>query len=1248
MSLRPWLSGFRARLNHQRSRRLTGNRRSRTEQLEQRALLSATALVIGTDLTVLTDAAEDVTVLANATTGNAEVLIDGTVLSAGSTVPASLLTGLTIVTGSANNQINLSGVTAGVFTSLASIDVNSGDGDDVIIGTTDVASTLSGGDGNDSITGGSSAEVILGGDGQDTIDGGDGNDDINAGDGDDSVTAGAGDDTVTGDDGDDTVFGGAGNDSVLANNGADSLFGEAGDDTLNGDGGFDSIDGGTGNDTVFGGADNDTLSGGDGDDLLNGQAGDDIANGDAGNDTALGGGGSDSLNGGTGDDILNGQSGNDNIVGLDGDDSIYGGSGSDELFGDGPDTVSTAFGDDIIRGNSGNDSIIGGSGSDALVGGSGNDLVRSTFEVLASEVAPPPAPPVPPPTNPGTSIFDDAVDSGTGTDVGALAPLNNGPGDGTLDINSVNAFGTFGSFTSPTFFDGTANYDPVGAQVAASTVFNSAVYFRAGATGQREVLETVASGSESTIRSNPTEANSTFTIGSLNFALTQTLEPVFDSIGVQNGTLLTQTYVVTNTSMTSSDFELVRYVDGDLSFDGSIQDGGGRLSLPTGEEILFETDAGGDPATATTFFGITGLGGSTPSNGRFEVEHFSVLQGNIEAGLALSDAFTDFGVSVDTDMDDFVDAGSEYDLALGLLNSFSLATGEIGTYTTHTLYGTGAPNAVAQNSPPIASDDTATAITDTGGTVTFDIVSNDNDSDGALDFSTVTIVTQPANGTAVSLGNGLIEYTANVGFNGVDTFQYTIADNFGAVSAPATVTVTVNTLDNGGDTITGSDGDDTLVGSVNDDFINGNAGDDSISAGGGNDTVLGGSGRDTIDGGAGDDSLDGQGGADSVSGGDGNDEIIFEGDEDGNDTIFGGNGADTVTVNTGVTDDTLAIGQDALGRVMITEGSSTLIVDPSISIVNVNGQAGTDMITVGDLSGVPLSALTVDGGVGPDTIDATGLISGSVRVRLRGGDGNDTITGGVSGDSLFGDAGDDSIDGGAGNDSIQGGDGNDIINTQDGDDTADGEAGNDSITGGAGNDSISGGFDSDTLVGNEGDDTLRGGFGNDNLNGNSGNDSLDGSFGRDSISGGSGNDVADGGGDADLINGQGGNDTIRGDHGDDTLNGQEGNDEIVGGDGDDNIMGGAGRDGLAGNDGDDLIQGQGGADTLRGNDGNDTLRGGGSNDTLIGDQGDDTLDGDSGDDLGVTGEGADTTLDLETIDESFILTPFQLTQIDGI
>ncbi|MDA1166409.1 MAG: hypothetical protein O3B13_25215, partial [Planctomycetota bacterium] len=371
MSLQSWLSGFRARLHNSRVRRVARNRtsspRQMTQQLETRTLLTATALVIGAELTVLTDAAEDVSVQANGTTGRAEVLIDGVVLASGSTVPASSLTSLTIVTGSGNNQIDLRGISVGVFTSLASITVDAGDGEDTIIGATDVASALSGGDGNDSITGGSADDTLMGNDGQDTIDGGDGDDDINAGDGDDSVIGGAGNDTIVGDDGDDMVFGGDGDDSIIANNGADSIFGEAGNDTLNGDGGFDSIDGGDGNDVVFAGADDDTVSGGLGNDTITGNSGDDILNGDAGADLLNGSIGNDLLDGGADGDLVNGNSGNDTLLGNTGNDTAFGGSGKDLL--DGGD------GDDTLRGQSGNDTLIGGIGSDRLDGGNGADLL---------------------------------------------------------------------------------------------------------------------------------------------------------------------------------------------------------------------------------------------------------------------------------------------------------------------------------------------------------------------------------------------------------------------------------------------------------------------------------------------------------------------------------------------------------------------------------------------------------------------------------------------------------------------------------------------------------------------------------------------------------------------------------------------------------------------------------------------------------------------------------------------------------
>ena len=106
MSLRPWLSGFGARLAKGSNSRIVRQRMARTgrpdqmvQQLEERTLLTATALAIGTDLTVLTDAAEDVTVRANTVSGNTEVLINGTVLASGSTVAAGSLTSLTIVTG---------------------------------------------------------------------------------------------------------------------------------------------------------------------------------------------------------------------------------------------------------------------------------------------------------------------------------------------------------------------------------------------------------------------------------------------------------------------------------------------------------------------------------------------------------------------------------------------------------------------------------------------------------------------------------------------------------------------------------------------------------------------------------------------------------------------------------------------------------------------------------------------------------------------------------------------------------------------------------------------------------------------------------------------------------------------------------------------------------------------------------------------------------------------------------------------
>jgi len=91
---------------------------------------------------------------------------------------------------------------------------------------------------------------------------------------------------------------------------------------------------------------------------------------------------------------------------------------------------------------------------------------------------------------------------------------------------------------------------------------------------------------------------------------------------------------------------------------------------------------------------------------------------------------------------------------------------------------------------PLANDDSAS--TDEDNAVTINVVGNDTDVDGSIDPATVTLSSLPANGTAVSNGDGTVTYTPDTDFNGTNTLTYTVKDNLGAVSDPATVTVIVD------------------------------------------------------------------------------------------------------------------------------------------------------------------------------------------------------------------------------------------------------------------------------------------------------------------------------------------------------------------------------------------------------------------------------------------------------------------------
>jgi hypothetical protein len=111
------------------------------------------------------------------------------------------------------------------------------------------------------------------------------------------------------------------------------------------------------------------------------------------------------------------------------------------------------------------------------------------------------------------------------------------------------------------------------------------------------------------------------------------------------------------------------------------------------------------------------------------------------------------------------------------------ATSNVGSVTV---------NVTSDNEPPVAEDDSAQ--TDVESAVTINVLENDSDPDGQLVPQSVTIVQDPANGTATVDEEGNIVYTPNAGFQGSDTLQYTVRDDDNVESNMAVVTINVNPL----------------------------------------------------------------------------------------------------------------------------------------------------------------------------------------------------------------------------------------------------------------------------------------------------------------------------------------------------------------------------------------------------------------------------------------------------------------------
>lgn len=198
----------------------------------------------------------------------------------------------------------------------------------------------------------------------------------------------------------------------------------------------------------------------------------------------------------------------------------------------------------------------------------------------------------------------------------------------------------------------------------------------------------------------------------------------------------------------------------------------------------------------------------------------------------------------------------------------------------------------------------------------------------------------------------------------------------------------------------------------------------------------------------------------------------------------------------------------------------------AVSVLEITGSAGADVITVLNSGGVFATPILFTGRGGNDRFDAS-LATGST-----------TLLGGAGGDTLMGGADDDFIIGGSGKDVLSGGIGADRLYGRSGPDTLAGGDGNDTLRGGSGRDAIYGGQDSDILNGGGGFDTISGGDGTDRIFGGAGKDLLDGNDGDDTLFGGGG---------ADDIAGGLGNDTLNRVFRNDAFNQFVGRDTLIGG-----------------------------------------------------------------------------------------------------
>ncbi len=199
------------------------------------------------------------------------------------------------------------------------------------------------------------------------------------------------------------------------------------------------------------------------------------------------------------------------------------------------------------------------------------------------------------------------------------------------------------------------------------------------------------------------------------------------------------------------------------------------------------------------------------------------------------------------------------------------------------------------------------------------------------------------------------------------------------------------------------------IGSTEKMIVNGLGGNDIIKATGldaglvklraygdeGDDEIFGSQGDDYLKGGSGDDLIVGNRGDDKMYGGSGDDTMVWN-NGDGSDRMDGDSGHDTVQVN----------GADGAGDEFEIRSNGDHVEFERVNL-------GPFTLDIRDTE-----QLEVRGQGGDDSIDASDLDAGQIKLRLYGGDGDDTITGSEGRDYINGGNGDDLMTGGDGADTF--------------------------------------------------------------------------------------------------------------------------------------------------------------------------------------------------------------------------------------